>query len=248
MNPKFIEAREHIAKAREALRRGDKPFAWKLGEQAAFLAPNMEDAWLILAASDPDPHEALAYAQKALELNPSSARARKGVEWAKDQIKQTRVVHEEAVSFVRIAPIPRTEVLGPQTEAKSGNRNLIYAASFLGLLMCVVLAFAAYSAVTHPAFASILSGAPIPTQADHWARMEIPKPLLTPIDASAFAPAASATPAAPIRATDNSKKASRPTPTEISTEIPRATETPGVMAMEVVEDTPTSESFAPAPS
>ena len=70
MDPKFLEAREHILKAREALHRGDKAFAWKLGEQAALLAPNMEDAWLVLAASDPNPHEALAYAQKALEINP----------------------------------------------------------------------------------------------------------------------------------------------------------------------------------
>ena len=75
MNTKFVEARELIAKAREALRNGDRPAARKLGERAALLVPEMEDAWLILAASDPDPTEALAYAKKALELNPESARA-----------------------------------------------------------------------------------------------------------------------------------------------------------------------------
>src|SRR6266536_5613352 len=104
MDTKFIEARELIAKAREALRRGDKPSAWKMGEQAALLAPEMEDAWLILAASDPDPQEALAYAQKALEIHPSSTRAQRGVEWAQDQWKKTQVTHEAAVSFARIAP------------------------------------------------------------------------------------------------------------------------------------------------
>ena len=88
MDSKFLEARDHILKAREALHRGDKLSAWKLGEQAALLAPDMEDAWLVLAASDPDPQEALAYAQKALKINPSSTRARKAVEWVLGQIKQ----------------------------------------------------------------------------------------------------------------------------------------------------------------
>ena len=88
MNYKFLEAREHVAKAREALRRGDKESARRLGEQAALLAPNIEDVWLILAASDPSPRHALAYARKALRINPQSARARRGVEWSLAQLNQ----------------------------------------------------------------------------------------------------------------------------------------------------------------
>jgi hypothetical protein len=65
MNSKIIEARECVIKAREALRRGDPQSARQLGEQAALLAPDMEDAWLVLAASDPNPQDALAYARKA---------------------------------------------------------------------------------------------------------------------------------------------------------------------------------------
>ena len=183
MDPQFIEARELIIKAREALRRGDKTSAWKMGEQAALLAPDMENVWLILAASDPDPHEALAYAQKALQINASSTRAHKAVEWAKDKLRQAQVTHEAAVSFAQIAPVAIAET--PQPQAKHDNRTWIYAASFLGLLLCVVLAFAAYSAVTHPAFASILHKAPAAPKADHWAAMDIPKPAVTPIEASA---------------------------------------------------------------
>src|SRR5512141_156983 len=92
MNHQFIEAREFVAKAREALRRGDRPAARQLGEQAALRAPQTEDVWLILAASDPDPREALAYAQKALQLNPQSERARRGVEWASGQLKQAQAL------------------------------------------------------------------------------------------------------------------------------------------------------------
>ena len=101
MNNQFIEARELIAKAREALRRGDKASARQLGEQAALLAPNMEDAWLVLTASDPKPDEALAYARKALELSPQSGRAHRAVEWASSRLKE--------------GPIPNT-LLSPKAE------------------------------------------------------------------------------------------------------------------------------------
>ena len=93
MNHKFLEAREHVAKAREALRRGDKESARRLGENAALVMPAMEDAWLVLAASDPNPQDALAHAQKAMEINPESARARRGVEWALGRVRQVQVAN-----------------------------------------------------------------------------------------------------------------------------------------------------------
>ena len=262
MNPKFLEARDLILKAREALRRGEKESAWKMGEQAALLAPDMEDPWLILAASDSNPEEALAYAQKALEINPSSTRAQKGVEWATGQLKQAQpdilsVSKGSREAFVDPAKVVlEREISQPKT--KSNNRNLIYAVSFLGLLACAVFIFAAYSAVTHPAFASILKSAPAPTQENLWARVEIAKPSVTPIEANAFAPQVSVTPTAssaeaeipPLSATTVPTEAAASTPAEIPTEAPAATpeitETPGTMAMEIVADTP--KSSAPLPS
>jgi len=259
MNTKFIEARELIVKAREALRRGDKPSAWKLGEQAALLAPDLEDAWLILAASDPDLQEALAYAQKALEINPSSTRARKGVEWAKGRLDQPQEVTLSSPQDLRnafIAPqkIELVRESPQQPKAKPNNRNLFYAVSFLGVLVCLVLAFAAYSAATHPALASILNSAPAPTQADHWAAMEIAKPSVTPIDLRGFAAASSTAEAVlpPPSATDVPSKAATSTPRDIPDEspsaTPQATETPGTLAMDILADTPTSEFAAPTSS
>jgi lipoprotein-anchoring transpeptidase ErfK/SrfK len=253
MNPKFVEARELVIKAREALRRGDKPSAWKMGEQAAMLAPDMEDVWLILAAADSDPNEALAYAQKALEINPSSTRAHKAVEWATNQAKQTQVTHEAAVSFARIAPAITPVAETPQPKTKSSNRTLIFAASLFALLICAVLAFAAYSAVTHPAFASIFNHSPIPTRENHWASMQIPKPSMKPVDAKAFAQAASTPTAETIKNSPTpapkEEAAATSAPTEAPTKAPSAapavTETPGTMAMSIVEDTPTSQYVAP---
>ena len=111
MNHQFIEAREYVAKAREALRRGDQSSARQLGEQAALLAPEMEDAWLILAASDPDPQEALAYARKAQQLNPQSERARRGVEWAASRLKQASAQRQPvaAAKNIRRPATPRAQ-------------------------------------------------------------------------------------------------------------------------------------------
>jgi len=265
MNMKSIEAHDLIEKAREALRRGDKPSARQMGERAALLVPDMENAWLILAASDPDPNEALAYAQKALEINPSSGRAHKAVEWVTNQVKQAQAAASPSgdlraalVTPVKIELIPET----PQPKEKSSNRKIIYAASFLGLLLCAIVAFAAYSAVTHPAFASILNSVVVPTQEAQWARVQVAKPSVTPIDASAFAPAASATPASNKNALATRSatvdpigvptQAATPTPQEIPTEAPtespQSTETPAALAMEAVVDTPTSEFAVPTSS
>lgn len=258
MNPTFVEARELVLKAREALRRGDKPSAWKMGERAAMLAPEMEDVWLILAAADSDPNEALAYAQKALEINPSSTRSHKAVEWATHQVKQTQVTNEAAVSFARIAPAITPVPEAPQPKAKSSNRSLIFAASLFALLICAVLAFAAYSAVTHPALASFLNHAAVPAHEKHWASMKISKPSVPAVSKSAVAQAASTatpkaiekspTPApteAKTAATSASVDASTEAPTEAPTATPEITETPGTMAMSIVEDTPTSAYVAP---
>ncbi len=49
MNMKSVEAHDLVEKAREALRHGDKPSARQMGERAVLLAPEMENAWLILS-------------------------------------------------------------------------------------------------------------------------------------------------------------------------------------------------------
>jgi len=268
MNPQFIKAREHLAKAREALRHGDKASARQLGEQAALLAPELEDAWLVLAASDPDPQEALAYARKALELNPQSARARRGVEWASDRLKQAQVHPEPGRGASKdlspaspkivpnqvgaISSLPKkhayqTAVAMPAL--KSQGRNWLLPALLIGAGFMFV-GFIALFALTSPALASIVSSVsvPAPTQENLWAPADIAKPEVTPIDASALAIQLADTPTS-VPPTSIPTNAPTLVPTDIPTEAPAstpaATETPGVMAMEIVPDTPTSEYIAP---
>jgi lipoprotein-anchoring transpeptidase ErfK/SrfK len=197
------------------------------------------------------------------------------VEWAKGQLKQVQVKAEPSRGVEResifespvIQSVPQKVV--PPVKAKSNKRVLIYAGVF-SLLACAVLGVAAWSAVNSPVFASIVN-APAPTQENLWAEVEVAKPEVTPLDVSAFAEpqvAVTATPSSadeptalpvdePTRApTDSPAPTSTPAPTEElpTTTTPEITETPGTMAMAIVQDTPTSQyiprptSSAPKPS
>ena len=266
MNNQFIEARELVAKARESLRRGDKTSAQQMGEQAALLAPDMEDVWLVLTASDPDPQDALAYAKKALELNPQSTRARRAVEWATDRLKQVEALKE----LSPVSPLPRrAEASATQEQRayqtavampvlKTQGRNWLLPAILIGAGV-LFIGFIVLFAVTSPVLASLVSsmGGSASPQEDLWAPMEITKPEVTPIDVSAFAVQSADTQvptAVPTRrATSTTEPASEPTqapaevPEESSTLIPADTGAPGVVAMEVLNDTPTSEYNPPKP-
>jgi lipoprotein-anchoring transpeptidase ErfK/SrfK len=267
MNTNIIEAREFIANAREALKRGDKETARDLGEKAALLAPDLEDAWLVLTAADANPEDALAYAQKALELNPASVRARKGVEWAMAKLKQAQAGNAGRLSTASVydeapvaAPAKKGEAKKSPSPAgkKSGNnRNLIFLAGALGLIICIAIGLAAWWAYNNLSFSSILpSENNVSAQEVFSAQVDIPKPSVTPLDVSAFEQQGSAV--LPLSVIDDvptkiprnvatvaSTDLPKSIPTKALTTIPEATETPGVMAMDIVVDTPTSAYVAP---
>ena len=251
MNNQFIEARELIVKARESLRRGDKASARQMGERAAFLAPEMEDVWLVLAASDPNPQDALAYARKALQLNPHSTRAQRAMEWASGRLNQAQA----NTSPVAAAPHPvptaaslpgkhayQTAVAMPVLK-RQGRNWLPVLLIGAGILF---MGFIAFFALASPTLLSIARSIGA-NQEKLWAEADIPKPRATPIDGNAFVVQAADTPAPtldptrpPARATITPRAEATATTAEDPTSIPAATETPGVVAMEVLADTPTN--------
>ena len=267
----IIEAREFIVQARSALKNGNKESARDLGEKAALLAPDLEDAWLVLTAADSNPEDALAYAQKALELNPSSVRARKGVEWAMGKLKQAQLSPEPIPSLVTpnvsasrtasvyddtpaIPPIKRaTQKSPPAAEKKSGNRNILFIAIAVGLIVCVALVVGLWWAFNNTSLAGFFSANQnAPAQEIHWARVDVPKLGVAPMDVSVFAQPTSVAslPAPVVVDAPTNLPTSAPTlaptdlptsiPTEAPTATPAATETPGVMAMDILANTPTS--------
>ena len=255
MNPPFIEARELILKARESLRRGDKASARQMGERAARLAPDMEDAWLVLAASDPNPRQGLAFAQRALQINPHSTRAQRAVEWATGRLKQNQTPTDR----LPIAVVPPPAETAASLPSKHAYQTAVampvlkrQGRNWLPLLLIgagvMVMGFLAIFALASPTLLSIARNIGA-NQEKLWAEAEVAKPEVTPIDGNAFVVQAADTsmptseptlpPATPTTAP---KREGTPTtaPTEASTAIPAATETPGVVAMEVLADTPTN--------
>jgi lipoprotein-anchoring transpeptidase ErfK/SrfK len=86
MSDQFQQAQQALDAARQALRSGDRHLARRYAETAAALAPELEDAWLTLAALAA-PESSLAYLKRALEINPQSVRARKGIHWAVKRLR-----------------------------------------------------------------------------------------------------------------------------------------------------------------
>ncbi len=74
-------AQQAILKARQALQQGDSRTARSWARMAASLCPDLEEAWLILAAFS-SPRASQGYLEQALRINPESVRACKGMEWA----------------------------------------------------------------------------------------------------------------------------------------------------------------------
>jgi len=84
MSSDWKQAQEALRNAQEALKRKDHRAARRWAEQAASLAPDQEEPWLFLAACA-SPRASLAYLERALEINPQSDYARRGMHWAIDR-------------------------------------------------------------------------------------------------------------------------------------------------------------------
>lgn len=141
--------------------------------------------------------------------------------------------------------------------ATKKNTRLFLIVGAVGVLVCMVVGVAAWTAINNPAFASIISSEPAPVQEEvHWAQVEIAKPLANAFDVSAFAPQTADTlepvvEPSPVPSNESAPPQVDSSPTSVPTEAPainpEATETPGQMAMEIVPNTPTSE-YIPLPT
>lgn len=98
--------RSLCVQAKQALAAGRRNEARRLAHQAAQLAPNQEEPWLLLAAIA-KPRASLAYLNQALEINPNSQRAKKGLKWAEERIgqkKASEAIQEEGASAILALP------------------------------------------------------------------------------------------------------------------------------------------------
>ncbi|MCA2000995.1 MAG: L,D-transpeptidase family protein [Chloroflexi bacterium] len=264
MNEAFIQSRKFIAAAREALKNGNMAEARQLAERAAELAPQSEDPWLLLAAVA-SPRESVEYIRRALELNPQSPRAKKGMEWALKRLGDSpAAAAPQRKARQEIKPKP------PGKKPRKAGKPRLALPLLLILTGCAVFAFAAWSAATSPVLASIinLSNPPQP-QTRPFAQVNIPKPapkVEASVPTSSSPPpesAAEPTPAIvlPVETEEIPPTAEAvveilPTPTEevvfTPTTIPveETASQPAAVLAEIIPDTPTPEFVAPtaAPS
>ena len=94
-----MQEKAHLAldKARSALLKKDTSGALKYAKTAADLDPKLEEAWLILASVS-DPKDSVKFLNRALEVNPDSQKARKGMHWAARRLREIQQQHVQEKS------------------------------------------------------------------------------------------------------------------------------------------------------
>ena len=106
--------------ARQALQNGNRLQARRWAEKAISLSSENEDAWLILAAMA-SPRASISYLKRALEINPKSKRARKGMHWAIQRLREEQSQHYQdpttQITKQRIKKHKRTRKSGQKTRA-----------------------------------------------------------------------------------------------------------------------------------
>jgi lipoprotein-anchoring transpeptidase ErfK/SrfK len=260
MNERFIESRNAVSKAREALKNGSMTEARQWAERAAELAPQSEDPWLILAAVV-SPRESVKYIRKALDVNPNSPRAKKGMEWAMQKLGETPKAGISPEGGKQAQGAARSEVV------KNPKKRNPILPILLILMGCAVFAFAAWSAVTSPVLASILNIAPTPQVESKppFAQVNIAKPTVAAVlpMAQVIDPTVTFTAQPTMTATQESQpEVAAIPPTDIPTlevlvlptdtpyvepsaALPEATSETGAVYAEIVADTPTPEFTEP---
>ncbi len=252
MTSHLAEARSAIRNAREALQNNDRTQARKWAEHAARLAPKMEDPWLILAAVA-SPRASLEYIRTALKINPNSTRARRGMQWAMQRLRETgEQLAETKKGLPATAARPRVTPAPPRPAAprRRTRRSPIFPVMLLGL-GCLVCAAAAWSAIQMPVVASMLRESPlmvVPTPPPSWALVTIPHPSDSDIAATQVAEVLPTPTPEPASTLDVTEAAPTPTPsTDLSTALPTteptqmAAELPTEIPTEAATEAPTSE-------
>lgn len=260
MKDRFVESREALSYAREALKNGKTAEARQWAERAAELAPQSEDPWLILASVG-SPRESMGYIRKALDANPNSPRAKKGMEWAMRRLGETP---KGGVS-------PGNGKQAQDPVRSDGTKNQKKRNRILPILLimtgCALFMFAAWSAIRSPVLASILNAlfAPQaqPTHAQSFAQVNIAKPSAMQPIAQMVPPTVTAASIPTITATQETQPeivsvlptnlptmevVVLPTDTalvEPAASVPEVTSEPGTIYAEVIADTPTPEYTVP---
>jgi len=117
-DPIQLQVKLALVNARVALQNNNRMEARRWAAHAAKLAPDSEEAWLILGAVS-SPAASLAYIQRALEINPQSERAVKGMQWALQRLQSQPISVEPPRTYSKqdTQPVKISEVKKPLSPA-----------------------------------------------------------------------------------------------------------------------------------
>jgi len=117
-DPIQLQVKLALVNARVALQNNNRMEARRWAAHAAKLAPDSEEAWLILGAVS-SPAASLAYIQRALEINPQSDRAVKGMQWALQRLQSQPISVEPPRMYSKqdTQPVKISEVKKPLSPA-----------------------------------------------------------------------------------------------------------------------------------
>ena len=227
MNQQSLEAKRFIKEAYQSLRQGDRRAARRLAEQAAALAPQKEEPWLLLAAVA-SPEASLQYLNKALEINPQSQRARQGMHWAIQRIRETPSKPPVRHKIV---------VVKPTASALTRTKPLL-ANSLIPLVLLLFAITAAFFAWygTPTISQAFSSDEPISV-----AQVDVVKITRTPTATPTFTPTATFTP------TSTPTETPTQTPTNTPTETPTATPVPTLAPTDPPPPPPAASNFPVLP-
>ena len=232
MASKLIQADQVLRHAIEALQRGDKHTARHLAQIAVSLEPGMEDPWLILAAVA-RPRASLIYLERALEINPQSERARKGLQWA-----WARSVNTPAEPTCPKAPTfsPLAEMHARPRQVDHKGKSFLHLPSwvastkwvsfpglFLILVACLVVAWAVWPGTSSRVLAAIHTN-PTASNGSHflsWSHLDLMKPTYTPLPSVTPALTATFTETASPSPTPFSPDTATITPTSLPKDTPQ---------------------------
>ena len=217
MNKKESQANEAIQKARVALKAGDKRSAYAWAKHAAQLAPHVEDAWLILAAVS-QPKQSIKFLERALDINPKSQRAQKGMAWAKRKISlPPKSTQQRAPS-----PTSRVKRAKPSPPPKKKNRLPLFIGGVFLLICLIGISFLALNSSPAKALFSNAPTATLSPTPQYWAQGTIAKPTYTP----SLTPTPISTLTPTLTPTTTFTPTFTPTNTPTNTLTPTATNTP----------------------
>jgi lipoprotein-anchoring transpeptidase ErfK/SrfK len=218
MNKDTGRGKQAVEKARQAFHNGDHRQARRWAAEAVYWAEENEEAWMWLAAVA-SPRASVQYLQRALEINPNSAAARRGLEWAKQRLgyqgvarplAQRPVVHTKPASGdLTVIPV-------------IGWRNYL-SVGVIGLIILLSIAAMASLAVAAFDFNQPARGAVQPVALQ---RGSIQKETRTPTPTATFTPTPTFTPTSTFTPTPTFTATSTPTETPTPTFTPEPTATP----------------------